>query len=316
MATNRRWTAVPAARSSAPILKIRLYLVLGSLVVSAVMGLFAGISSLTRTDPVIPEPPAVAQGQGFAEIVADDWLAGRGTTVPAGDTLDRRLGASPTVDEDTEKVTFHALEGITRIAWSGFDVYVQEGRTFEAHRFYVGGRVPRELTVVVELTDAGPLLAATPALAPLAAQAEPPRQFDWAESEARTPVSADVERVAAEWAAAYATDDRQALRDLTGDTQRRIYAGLGGFEVVETTMGGAVPIFESTDLVVRVKVTMKDDTGFQATSDWDLRVAAADTAAPRVVAWGPAATGGYLAPYANALNGDPEVTTTTVADGS
>lgn len=300
---RHRWTAVPATRSSAPVLKIRLWLVLGSLIVSSVFGLFGGIAWVAnKPEPPAPLPPEAA-ATGVATAVATDFLNGRPTTVAVAEGINPELGGGGS-----------GLPGAVSVAWTDFDLYVQEGRTFEVHHFIVGGTPPRSLAVTVELTGAGPVLAAAPALGPLAISAQPPRRFDWADSEARMNVSDDVKRRVTAWAEAYASDDRQALRDLTGDAERRVYAGLGGLSAEEVDVLGAVPVSGSGDIVVRVSVLLTGEAGFKAEAEYDLRVADQGSADPKVTAWGPAASGGFLGPYANAVTGGPSAA--PAADGS
>jgi len=69
------WSAIPAARSTAPVLKIRLALVLGALLLSAAMGIVSTMAWISHAKSQ-GNSTAPAEAAGLAQIVADDYVAG------------------------------------------------------------------------------------------------------------------------------------------------------------------------------------------------------------------------------------------------
>ena len=80
---------------------------------------------------------------------------------------------------------------------------------------------------------------------------------------------------------------------------------LGGW----LTEGEGEEVERTGDMVVSLTMTLPwngqgaDDSGAQTLATYDLLVTGADTAAPRVVAWGGAGTGPTLSAYDNAVAG-------------
>lgn len=295
---QRLWVQIPAARSSAPVLKFRLALVVGLLSLAVVSALFSGFSTLTRPEPDIPEPTPVAEARGFAEQIAYSWLAGTPTPLAAADGVDRWFGRKP----NDEVVRLD----ISSFAWDSFEVLEPlPGRTLEVHRFLLGGNYPRFLVVTVELTGDGPVLAASPSLEPAPVAAGEVPRFDYSDHESARAPTEDIGRAVSAWLAAYAADDRPRLAELTGDLEGRVYAGLGGFTVESGSAVTALPIPNQDRWLVRARAVLVDANGFRATHEWDLLVTQPETANPRIAAWGPAGTGGYLEPYANGLVAGP-----------
>jgi hypothetical protein len=301
---TRRWTAIPAARSSAPVLKIRLWLVLGSLVLAAALGAFGGIAWLTSKPAEPAEPPPVPQAVGFAGEVANAWVQGRPVGVPVA------VGVSPSVVEGVRDGK--PLEGAGPLVWDSFELLQPEpGRLIEVHRFFLGGNPPRALQVTVELTGSGPVLAAGPSLVPVALSGEVVERLDYRNADGPS-VTDDVESVATKWAEAFAGDDRDRLRELTGDSEPRVYAGLGGFSASDVQVVAAVPSPTSPgSWVIRVEGRLDGPEGFSGVVEWDLLVSGPETANPRVVAWGAAGTGLYLTAFENGVAGEAAPTTTS-----
>lgn len=291
---QRPWVQIPAARSSAPVLKIRLAVVVGLLSLAVVSALFSGFATLTRPEPEIPEPAPVAQARGFAEQVARSWLSGQPTPLAVAEGVDAWFGRKP----NEEAVAFDAAT----VAWDSFEVLEPlPGRVLEVHRFLLSGEYPRFVVVTVELTDNGPVLAAAPSLEPAPIAAAEVIRFDYSDHDnAKTPTE-EIRHAVTEWLAAYAADDRPRLAELTGDLEGRTYAGLGGFTVERGEAVTALPIPNQDRWLVRARAVLVDKNGFRALNEWDLLVTQPETANPRIAAWGPAGSGGYLEPYQNGI---------------
>lgn len=310
-----RLTAVPARRSSAPVLKIRLALVLGGLAFCAAMGLFSTVAWLTAA----PEPPdlagMLAQGRGVAEVAARDYLAARPQSVPVADELDPNLGLDADPANPSKPLAYSSL------AWDGFSRHEVGADRFEQHRFVVvvpaakadgpndKPQPPRTylLTVTVLLTPDGPVLAASPALSPLptGAKVKPLNYTRYKQVELSPAARAQID----DWARAYAADDGRGLYTVTGDTdQTRTYRGLGGFTAATpVAIDSAVALGDQENLVVRARVRLTSAEGFAADAEFDLLIGAATSGRPNVLAWGPAGSGAELVPFGNAIR--PTATT-------
>jgi len=89
-------TAVPASRSSAALLQVRRRIVIGLLLASSVLGLFSGVTSLTRKPvvPVVNVPNVASPETALAEQVVRDLFAGRTTSVPVASKVPADFGAN------------------------------------------------------------------------------------------------------------------------------------------------------------------------------------------------------------------------------
>jgi len=295
-----RWTAIPAARSSAPVLKVRLWLVLGSLIFAAVCGVLSMVLLLTRKEAPPPEiPPPLPTALGEAWTVANEFTAGRTISVPLAAQMPKTRG--------TDK----SLGVVSSIEWQGYETRKPDGvRSVEYHRFLVTtapaaeGEAPgrRVLVVPMEVTESGPLLIASPSLEPATAPADPPARIDWTDVEEQLTVSDQLKRRVESWATAFLADDRGAIQDVVNDPQQGEYAGIGGLatEKVDVPSFVALP---NGDAVARARVTATHPSGWTSEFEWDLLVRNPNQGNPEIVAWGPAGVGGLLAPYQNALSG-------------
>jgi hypothetical protein len=292
-----RWTQIPAQRSPKSLLQAKFYVVVALLGAAALLGPISFILALAQSGPELPAtgdelPEALAQ----AETVAVAFLTGQTTRVPA--TAGAALPSGP------------AALPARAIAWSGFETGTDSitGRAFEVHAFLVTtAEQLLELHVTMTLTEAGPILAALPALSPVVAPAEeavPALDYTNIDQE---PVNQGVleTRVTA-WARAYAnvpgpdTDQARALKDATGDTRPDYhYPGLTGFSAQDVELISAVGVGSS--VVVRARVELLGPGGFTSTSDFDLLVSDVTTDRPLITAWGPAGSALELRPGANAV---------------
>ena len=286
-------------------LKIRLWLVMGALVTAAVIGVFGGMAWLTNQPEPPPEPPPVPEAVGFAGEVATAWVLGRPLSVPVA------ANVSPVISQGVRDGK--PLAGVGPVIWDSFELLQpQPERFIEVHRFILSGSPPRMLEVTVELTNSGPVLAAAPAMAPLALSGEAVTRLDYTDVEGAPRLTDDVRDVADKWAQAFAGDDRDRLRELTGDVEQRVYAGLGGFTVSDTKVVSAVPSPQVPgSWVVRVESRLEDEAGFAGAVEWDLLVSGPETANPRVTAWGAPGRGLYLTAFENGVAGDTAATPTT-----
>jgi hypothetical protein len=299
-----RWTAIPAQRSSDAKLKVKVWTVLGLLIFCSLAGVFSLFAWMGNSGGgATVSAGGSARAASFAAAVASDWVAGRPYSVPVAKDLE--VPTNPPSE---------ALPGVVSLTWSGFVAVEERGRYLETNYFAVPGDPPRRLAVTVEITANGPVLAASPALEPL--KIGPGGDAFDRRNQTQQQVTADLTRVVTDWANAYAADNRQRLKELTGDPEpSRGYAGLGGMTAsnvqIVSLVGGPV---ENT-AVARVQVRLNDGT-FSMPAEYDLLVSQWATATPKVLAWGAAGSGMTLKVFINAGNAVSGTTPTTAKPGA
>ena len=132
------------------------------------------------------------------------------------------------------------------------------------------------------------------------------------------PATETVSAAVRAWAAAYTSGDPAALRLTVGDLDRgHTYLPLTGLATATTIVGPSAAL-DPVTTVVRVDLNLDWATAAPPTQEpvadspdtlrppvtFDVLVTGADTAAPRVVAWGGPVPGPTLVPYGNAVPAD------------
>jgi hypothetical protein len=292
-------TAIPAARSSAPVLKIRFYTIFGSLLLAAVAGIFAAVSWATYQPQAVDLTAPVPRGRGLATVTADAYLRGALAPVPVVQGLTYKPAAPGAFQVDGE------------VRWDRFSRFALPSGTFERHTllFYrvMGTENSRpllelsEITVLVAVPStpaAGGIAQGTPALA--ATPSVRPAKFrnsaaiaDFSDLEGVAPLpptSRDL--LTTQWVKAYATDNAELLLRYSGtsDTGFR-YIGIGGF-TDESTLRVVTAVNRGDDAwLVRARVLLAGANGTQAEMDLDVTIRDASSGNPKIVAWGPAGSG-------------------------
>lgn len=316
-------TAVPAQRSSLPVLKARRRLVLGALVGAAACGVLSAAAWIFSPDP----PAAVVEARdeeaiALATLAAQDYLAGRDSVVPAADGVTTAFsrGGGAVVPE-------------AELVFSGSTQYRMGDKpgavtTVERVTFQVRGATQLlELSIPMVLRSSGWVLGAAPSLLPAeVAVTDQEVGLDYAEIYTTSGDANDLAGLAwgqgitaqvQRWAQAYASSgaDSAELFALTGDDDpTHAYAGLGGWSVESATVlsfaagantGDRAGEFGSTWVAVRVALVLSAPgaNGPTLTADYDLLFEPElNPAAPPVTAWGPAGVGptSAIADYGNA----------------
>lgn len=297
MSAEPRLTAVPAARSRLPVLQIRLAAVLGSLLLAAVMGIVSTVAWMTNQPPTPDYRLALPQGKAVAELAAVGWLEGTPLVVPALENV--------TLPDSPGKFVY------TNFTWEGFNTDVlPNGFPYELHRFIVSQPIQVDstrtsnrllrLTVAVMLSGGKGYLAAVPAIEPVDMRGVR-GVFDYSDvSDNALPggAQAQVEK----WASSWASDNRDQLKLLTGDTTAGIeYPGLGGFTATQTIVENALPAgntviggltyYDAYLVRVRISLTGSGANQFMTESEMDLTVVNASSGLPLIIGWGPAGAG-------------------------
>ncbi|HEX6421127.1 MAG TPA: hypothetical protein VFZ77_21665 [Acidimicrobiales bacterium] len=295
--------------------------------VVVMLGAFAALSgpvgcvAAFANRPVEVVPVREARHGAVAAVVAESYLAGREVPVPvaggltpaAGRDPVERPGEPPSREVPEPRAIPHAW--IVPMAAGVAVLPGGEGpdRVVETHPFLVGtGAGVLVLTVpIVEAGGGAPALGAAPSLEPYVpdAVAGDLPGLDWSATLATERPGAALRERVAEWAQAYAGDDRRRLLEITGDSRNgATYVGLGGWEVVgEPRVGGVVTRDDGLSACqVELALASAVDGAVTARVAFDLLLADASGPLPSIVAWGPAGTALSLEPHAGASpTGEP-----------
>ena len=293
-----RLTAVPAARSRAAALKVRFALLLTALLLSSAVGLFAAFAFLSFDPPVVDVEATKPRGRAMAELVAYSYINGLALPLPV--IQGEQLPESAPVE----------VKG--PLTWDGFDRQaLPSGETVEAHRFLfyrpintggtadAAGQVANQkttyqlmlLTVLVGTPTVGnPVLAARPHFAPAPWRDNSTLVANYSDAEPVTLPTGAVEQLRS-WAGAWASDDAEKLKLLTGDQTAGVrYVGLGGYQFVEMRLIASIRT-AADGFLVRARVVLAGANELKLEMDMDITVDSASTGLPNVVGWGPAGSG-------------------------
>lgn len=311
-------TAVPAARSSLPLLKWRRRAVIGALLASSAAGLvsFAAWSSSGSNIPApvaLPDSTAVS----LAQTVVEDYFGSRKSAVPtaSGVTDDfsvaPSLGSPPPAAIKLDSVTFAKSAPWTLGDGTG-GYQKTEQETFNVA---TGGRL-LAVTVTMELDSSGSwVLGAAPSIVPAAVGSSGSSDpIDY--GHLYTNSSSDASRFGSNadayvaqiknWATVFAQAGHAStdLYTITGDHGARTYSGLNGWKLVgDPVVKSVSPVSTpSPGFIVRVSLVLAPPAanGPNLSTDYDLYVLSDKVQGMSVAAWG--APGSYksLAPYVNA----------------
>lgn len=298
-----RLTAVPAKRSNAAVLKVRLYLVVGLLIFSALLGLFSTVAWFgSKGKSEIDVTQIQSKAQGSAEEAAREWLNGETLLVGrSGNIATEQLSKNGTGD-NPGRFDYSSL------SWDGFESdSLSDGRKFEIHHFIVKATVTGadgkpasalyRLSVTMLLSangEAEPVLAAAPALESYI-PGKDDYPFDYSKVADNVNLPSAVTGILNEWANAYAADDAAQLKLIVGDPESNAqYYGIPGFKSGKLSVVYALSFKEGDkpavpkEILVRARVSLESANGFSSETEYDLLVDGADTGSPHVVAWGPA----------------------------
>lgn len=289
-----------------------------SLIMTPIL-VIAGMAAYLDSQKEVVEPPAPTAlsilsslGKDAAFTTVEKWLAGSPQPIPGGVILTwngYKALDKPAVDDERETVAGVFVPTFDR----------------EVHYFTVqsANSTLFQVTIEVEVDDVlGSRVTATPAATPLLPEVttgwenagEP--WFGYQSTGTTENVTSAVET----WLAAFVGGNPSTLRNIVGDTDdTHFYLPLSGISVAKATIDRVAykpsddvnaPIDNNPETVlVRVKIRIlwegqeQKNTDDYATFTYDLLVIQANTAAPRVVAWGGPGSGSGLTAYSNAIIG-------------
>lgn len=324
MAGRSPLTAVPALRSSLPLLRVRRRAVLIALIAAAGLGVVSAVVTMTRPAGGVTQVIASdSQAAALARIAALDYLAARDTSVGAAAGVDTRFSTRNVplaiADLAYSSSSRHQMGDLVQAQFEEVKFRVALAGTDSA----AGGLL--DLTVPMLKTSAGWVLAALPSIAPAQA-ASTTQAVEYSDlfqeggtagdlGQEPTWGAAAVSQVE-RWAQAYASEgaNSKALFDLTGDRDStHSYAGLGGWTASKVTVTSYTKgpnnderssTFGSMWVAVRVHLVLTSSAanGPTLSADYDLLLEPGmNPASPPVTAWGPAGVGpASLIDYSNA----------------
>ncbi len=250
-------------------------------------------------------PDKFSETRSVALVAVREWLAGDPSPVPGGEVVGWDSATSS---------TWKPAEGTDP------DLVTQGKFRQETHRVTLSapGGAMFVASVLVLFDEAhGAVVASSPSLAPVL-----PADSSWAPNpypdlDETTPTE-DVVTAVSAWVDAYASGDPSLLHQTVGDTDAsHSYLPLSGARLRDPVADEAwvvslVPAEEGTDRVpdsVIVRVSARIDWAVAPIEDaneapevtFDVLVESANTAAPRVVAWGGPGEGAHLKRHGNAI---------------
>ena len=286
-----RLTAIPAARSSAPVLRIRIIAVLGLLVLASLLGVVSTVAWLAagqKEVPVVNLDDALPKAQGFATIVASAYLDGAEMQIPTTEDVKDLPATGYLPHEAPQWVEFGA--GVT-----------PTGLTLELHRFLFyrlfpsedGATPPKralyELYIPLALTPGGtPALGGQPMFRPVLYGDITGALSTKSETTLPGPVVKTLEK----WAGVWAAGNSQGMKEVAGDgTEGVTYTGLGGgCKAKGLTVQNVTPL--STDSwLVRARVSVECANQYVVDMDMDVTVVGGPPNPTRIVGWGAVGSG-------------------------
>jgi len=304
MTVNKaRFTAIPAARSSAKVLRIRLFLVFTVLGITCLSGIFAGYSYLSFEPEYVDVYAAVPLARAEATVVAEAFMNGTMYSVSVTENMAATFA----------ETKFTKIDKVGPIVWAGFErknsiIPTVDTHTVEIHRFvYV-----RPITTVVDGQSFESVQQMTlhilmyiplyvdvrfpPALAALPSIGsgeifQVGETLDYSDKE--TSLSTEVVVKLEAWGKYWAEGNQAGLKEVSGDDDREStrYAHLGGYTLDSLEVMGLVVGRGGTINVVRARLVLIGANGSILNTDMDVTVTKADTGLPEVVGWGPAGAG-------------------------
>lgn len=292
-------TGVPRATVPAERAHRRARLVLAGVFLGPVLALVAlAVAAGNRPRPPTGTPPG--HDRAFAQIAAEDYLAGRATSLPYAEGLDPSLGRAGAATSGAEEpIAYRAL------AWQSATAGAMAGRRFEDDTFVVATPAGLWHLSVQTLDGAGgPVIGADPSLAPdPTAPGGQTAALSVAalDSGNQSSLGSGATQQVEAWARAYASGDSATLYRLTGDTRPVAYPSLQGWVYDRVSVVGSAT--KGPNALAQVQLTMHEagDPAQAATCGYDLLLGALSQSLPFIQAWGPAGSGPSLAAYQAAV---------------
>lgn len=289
------WSSIPAARSSAPVLRVKLAIVFTLLALAVITGPASLVMVLTRPTPApVVQGTPISMTTAAAQIIATDFLAGRPTLLAAANGTAADPSAVSQSFSYPSLPLPHGHLAYRQLVFAGSSQRTDNLVTYELDYFLV--ETPTTLyTMTVPMLDTpqGPVLGALPSLTtytPATSNALDPLDYSTdvgftLGNTAYPNYASYIQNAVAAWATAFAAGNQAGLQAVAQYPVQPVYPALGGFVAGAPTITAEVAT--ATGLYVRVAVPLRQGR-FATVSSYDLLVTNADSASPQIVSWGPA----------------------------
>lgn len=265
-----------------------------------VLGLLALAVALGRPGSAAGRGASPAGGdRAFAQLVAEDVLAGRPTQLPYAAGLDPYLGRD-VAGAAPAPIAYRSL------VWRSATTGAVGAARYEVDTFVVATASDGLWRLAIQVLDtaAGPVVGSDPSLAPdptAPSSTVAPLTYTGAGGISGLALGPGADRQLQAWAAAYVDGDPATLYRLTGDTRDDDFATLVGWALDGAQVTGSAA--RGRDAVAQVTVTMhlRADPADHVTAGYDVLLADLRQSLPWVRAWGPPGSGPGLVPLANAI---------------
>lgn len=308
--TKAKFTAIPAARSAANVLRVRLILVFTVLGITCLSGFFAGYAYLSFEPKYVDvyEPLPLARAE--ATVVAEAYMNGSMYAV----------SVTANMVETFTNTKFTKVDKVGPLVWSGFErknsiIQTIDMDMVELHKFlymrpttiiennqtlesvelmslHVLMYIPQLLVAEQWIPDPQypPALAALPSIA-TEQVFQVPQVLDYSSGDVSP--SQEVSDTLLLWANYWAAGDSSGLKKVSGDADVNItkYRSLKGYTVDSVMVLGLVEGRGKTINVIRARLVLTSANGSILTTDMDITVTKANTGLPEVSGWGPAGSG-------------------------
>jgi hypothetical protein len=296
-------TAVPSLKSSKSALRLKQNIILSVLCAGFLMGPLGMIISANKTIPTpVVNVPLEAQTYGvvsFARTVAEDYLSGRATLLPAAKDVPQDFGrgtdsgamAHGNLDLISVKIPSVQTEGVG----------VSYAVTF---RFQSDAASLWQIQIIVHPGGGQPVLGALPSLTPFVVQGNfgangTLDQIGLGGALIEVP-PAVVSKAVTDWAKVYVGSDAEALKEhvnVNGDAAYSYTPLVGGFTLLDTRVFGVTtaPSLPS-GYIARVRLHLQKGS-FITSTEYDVLVI--DDSVGHVLAWGAPGSGPNLTPQGN-----------------
>lgn len=269
-------------------------------------------------DPVAAPPTSLeindSIGKDAATTTVRDWLASNPQPIPGAQLLSWNGYTTQPKPAIADAETSETAAGVFVPEWNK-----------ETHYFSVRAGNGTLFRVTVE-ADAdrtlGARVTSTPSFEPLLPEVtsgwkdSPEPWFGYQSTQTTENISASVN----DWLAAYVSGNPATLRNIVGDQDAaHFYMPLSGIQKATATVERVsfkpsdapdAPVIENPDTVIaRIQVKLLWNGQVQENLDsfarlsFDLLIQNANTASPRIVAWGGPGSGPELKPYQNSVTG-------------
>jgi hypothetical protein len=288
-----RLTAVPASKSKLPILRIRLILVLSTFALSSLMGIFATVAWVTNNKQPITTQTETPYGKGLAELAVISWLDGKDINANKLDTFlinsSKSLQHGPVVWDTFVRKTLPAPSNM-----------IYENHQFITTIPYTNADNIVEMTtiyVVVSIAfpeNGSPYIASQPSFKRIKIQPSD-ASFDYTNISSTGLPGNSIKQVTA-WANAFASDNRDQLKLLSGDTTDGYeYPGIGNFTANNVSVISAIysgnTVYGNDTWLARVRFTLSSANLFNQDTEMDLTIVDGSTGLPKIIGYGPAGSG-------------------------